>query len=172
MPSSVATLFAKHGDYWTALVSVLPALKGVAHVVRSSTSAGLYREDTGESLSGSNGVHIYVLVKDGADVERFLTTLHQRCWLAGLGWTMVGAAGQLLERSIVDRMVGTPERLVFEGAPILDAPLAQDAMLRRAVVYEGEPLDTEAACLALTILDQAKLDERRAKEGSASRHRL
>jgi hypothetical protein len=34
-------------------------------------------------------------------------------------------------RSIVDRVVGTPERLVFEGAPILDPPLAQ-ALLRPA----------------------------------------
>ena len=39
---------------------------------------------------------------------------------------MVGAAGQLLERSIVDRMVGGPERLVFEGGPMLVPPLQQD----------------------------------------------
>jgi len=58
-------------------------------------------------------------VQNGADIERFLRELHARCWLAGLGWMMVGAAGQFLERSIVDRMVGSPERLVFEGSPIL-----------------------------------------------------
>lgn len=39
---------------------------------------------------------------------------------------MVGAGGQLLERSIVDRMVSAPERLAFEGKPILEHPLAQD----------------------------------------------
>ena len=50
----------------------------------------------------------------------------------GFGWYMVGAGGQLLERSIVDRMVGAPERLVFEGAPVLDPPLAQDQESRRA----------------------------------------
>ena len=59
---------------------------------------------------------LFLGVQDGADVERFLKTLHARCWLAGLGWLMVGAGGQLLERSIVDRVVGTPERLVFEGS--------------------------------------------------------
>ena len=47
-------------------------------------------------------LHVYVLVKDGADIDRFLRTLHERCWLAGFGWHMLGAGGQLLERSIVD----------------------------------------------------------------------
>jgi hypothetical protein len=49
--------------------------------------------------------HVYLHVQDGAEVERFLRTLHERCWLAGFGWHMVGAGGQLLDRSIVDRMV-------------------------------------------------------------------
>ena len=43
-------------------------------------------------------------------------------WLVWAG-TMVSASGALLERSIVDRMVGGPERLVFEGGPILVQPL-------------------------------------------------
>ena len=54
---------------------------------------------------------------------------------------MVGAGGQLLERSIVDRMVGAPERLVFEGKPVLVPPLDQDQDARRPVVVDGEMLD-------------------------------
>ena len=54
--------------------------------------------DTGEALPGSDGVHVYVLVKDGADIERCLRALHERCWLAGLGWMMVSSSGGLLER--------------------------------------------------------------------------
>ena len=114
---------AQHGGYWPALVAVLPDVADLARVTRRSTSAGLFRSDTGKQLPGSDGVHIYVAVQDGTDIERFLKTLHARCWLAGFGWMMVGAGGQLLERSIVDRMVGAPERLVFEGGPILDPPL-------------------------------------------------
>ena len=98
----------------------------IARVIPRSTSAGLYRGDTGERLSGSDGLHVYVAVQDGTDIERFLKALHERCWLAGFGWLMVGAGGQLLERSIVDRMVGAPERLVFEGGPILDPPVQQE----------------------------------------------
>ena len=62
---------------------MLPALSDVARVTRRSTSAGLSRSDTGEALPGSDGVHVYVEEKDGADSERFLKALHERCWLAG-----------------------------------------------------------------------------------------
>ena len=104
----------------------------------------------GATLANSSraqaGQHVYLLALDGADVERFVLDAHARCWLAGFGWMMVGAGGQLLERSIVDRMVAAPERLWFEGAPILVPPLEQDAEARRARVVEGEILDTLVAC--------------------------
>jgi hypothetical protein len=111
-------------------------------------------------------VHVYVLAQDGSDIIRFLTTLHQRCWLAGLGWFVVGAGGQLLERSIVDRMVGAPERLVFEGAPVLDEPLRQDNESRRPYVFEGSAVDTLTACPPLTIVEQSRLREFKSKAAS------
>jgi hypothetical protein len=166
-PHVVAEL--KHLDgFWEAMLSVLPALRDVARVVRRSTSAGLFRSDTGEQLRGSDGLHVYLTVQDGSDIERFLRALHARCWLEGLGWMMLGAAGQLLERSIVDRMVGGPERLVFEGDPVLVLPLQQDRESRRPVAIDGGELDTVAACPPLSIVEKAKFDDLRAKEA----HRL
>jgi hypothetical protein len=162
MPRDVTTAITRHGGYWSALVSVLPALQTAARVMRRSTSAGLFRSDTGTRLPGSDGVHVYVAVQDGSDIERFLKTLHARTWLAGFGWVMVGAGGQLLERSIVDRMVGAPERLVFEGGPILDPPLRQDKESRRPIAIEGDALDTVAACPPLTIAETAQLRELKA----------
>ena len=168
MPEKVAERLERAGGFWGALLSILPELSDTARIRRASTSSGLYREDTGVPVPGSNGVHIYLAVQDVADSTRFLKTLHDRCWLAGYGWMMVGAGGQLLERSIIDRMVGAPERLVFEGAPILDAPLAQSAEARRPEVQEGAWLDTLAACPPLTVLEKATLEELCAK----ARHRL
>jgi hypothetical protein len=136
MPPKVAEKIAAHGGFWEALVTVLPALRSVAHVIRRSTSAGLMHAD--KALPGSGGLHGYVVALDGADAERFLKTLHERCWLAGLGWMMVGAGGQLFDRSIVDRMVGASERLVFEGAPMLKPPLEQDRESRRPIISDGE----------------------------------
>jgi hypothetical protein len=149
-----------------ALVSVLPALAGVARVERKSTSAGLYRADTGDPIAGSDGLHVYLLVQDGTDGERFLKVLHARAWLSGFGWIVVGTGGQLLERSIVDRVVGSPERLIFEGPPVLDPPLAQHQEMRRPVAVDGDPLDTLAACPPLTLLEEARLRELRAREAS------
>jgi len=161
MPAEVAAKVKRLGGFWPALVSVLPELGTVARVSRRSTSAGLYRGDTGERLASSDGRHTYVLVEDGTDIERFLRALHLRCWLAGLGWLIVSASGQLLERSIIDRMVGAPERLVFEGGPILEPPLQQDP--RRATAVEGNALDTVKACPPLTIAKTSRLRELKAK---------
>ncbi len=166
MPDDVRAELRRHGSYFAALVSLLPDLKDTARLLRRSTSAGLWRADNGERLPGSDGVHVYVLAQDGSDIIRFLTTLHQRCWLAGLGWFVVGAGGQLLERSIVDRMVGAPERLVFEGAPVLDEPLRQDNESRRPYVFEGSAVDTLTACPPLTIVEQSRLREFKSKAAS------
>jgi hypothetical protein len=164
MPPDVAARLAKAGGLWSVLVSILPALQGVGHVIRRSTSAGLYRTDTGEQLPGSNNAHSYIAVRDGADIDRFLYTLHDRCWLAGFGWMMVGAGGQLLERSIIDRMVGGAERLVFEGPPLLIHPVAQDADARKPVAVDGDVLDTVAKCPPLTVLEKDKLARLKGRE--------
>ena len=168
MPASVRDELARLGGFRAALLVVCPDLEDAAHVLRRSTSAGLSRSDTGEQMPGSDGLHDYVMVQDGTDINRFLKTLHARCWLHGLGWMMLGASGQFLERSIVDRMVGGAERLVFEGGPILEPPLVQDAESRRPVAFDGDLLDTLAACPPLTIVEKAQLGELLKKE----RHRL
>jgi hypothetical protein len=108
MPGPVGAEIERLGGFLKALCRVLPALRAAALVIRRSTSAGLYHSDTGQMFPGSDGLHVYVQAKDGGDVERFLRALHERCWLHGFGWMIAGVSGQLLERSIVDRMVGGP----------------------------------------------------------------
>jgi hypothetical protein len=164
MPTAVATELKRLGGFWPALLTVLPALGGVARVTRRSTSSGLSRSDTGEALPGSDGVHVYAAAKDGDDSERFLASLHERCWLSGFGWMIVSVSGALLERSIVDRMVGGPERLVFEGGPVLMPPLQQDKQSRRPIAVDGVALDTAAVCPPLSIVERARLQERKTKE--------
>ncbi|MGZ3361073.1 MAG: hypothetical protein ACXU84_17235, partial [Xanthobacteraceae bacterium] len=143
--------------YWETLVGVLPELGPAAHVIRKSTSAGLRRTDTGEEITGSGGLHAYIAIKDGTDAERLLKTLHDRCWLKGLGWMWVSQSGQLLQRSIVDRMVGGSERLVFEGPPVVEPPLAQDPEKRRPVFITGTVIDSRDACPSLSADEQKTL---------------
>ena len=163
MPDDVKARIKDAGGFWAALCRVLPPLAMAARIIRRSTSTGISRTDTGEALPGSNGLHVYLSVQDGEDIERFLRTLHERCWLAGFGWHMVGAGGQLLDRSLVDRMVYAAERLVFEGAPVLVEPLVQDLEARQAVVHEGVALDTKEGCPPLRIVEAAELKTIKAK---------
>src|SRR4029077_872730 len=138
-----------------------------ARFSRASTSAGIYHQVTHEGLVTSSNAHIYVHVKNVSDAVRFLKTTHDRCWLAGYGWFAVGRSGQLLERSIVDRMVGSPERLNFEGPAQLILPLAQFAKHRQPNVVDGDTFDTVKACTPLTILEKARKAELLAKAAQA-----
>ena len=162
MPDEVKTKIEAAGGMWNALLTVAPELASAARVSRASTSAGFSRSDTGEPIAGSNGMHHYVLVADGSDVERFLKDLHDRCWLLGFGWHMIGGAGQLLDRSIVDRMVGFGERLCFEGAPVVVPPLAQDPAKRAPEASEGDAIETARAVLRLTEYERHRVKEAKA----------
>ena len=164
MPDSVRANIEGHGGVRKALGSVVPELLTAGGVVRASTSAGLRRTDTGATIPSSGGLHWFVLVKDGSDCERFLRALHARCWLHGLGWLMVSGSGQLLERAIIDRMVGAPERLVFEGPPVVVEPLEQDQEARAPKITPGEVIDTRKACPDLTTTEMARFRDLKAAD--------
>ena len=162
-PREVRDKLKEAKGFWRAVVSAVPALAGAARVERCSTSAGLFHKKTGEQFSTSRNKHVYVAVTDGDDIERALKTLQDRLWLAGFGYVVVGAAGQILIRSIIDASVYGPERLVFEGDPVVVAPLAQDQEVRRPRVYDGDTIDTAAAIPALTELEVGRLAELKAE---------
>ena len=162
MPDDVKARIEALGGFAGALTSVAPAIADAGYIERRSTSAGVHNPETGETYP-SEGRHLYLLAQDGADARRFLYALHDRAWLNDLGWHMVGKAGQMLERSIIDRMVCAPERLVFEAAPDLEAPLKQRE--RKATVHDRPPLDTKDACADLTARETAEI--KRLKAASA-----
>ena len=147
----------REGGVWTALCAIVPSLANAARVIRQSTSQGLRNKKTGETYPNAGGFHCAVAVMDGADIQRFLADLHDRLWLAGLGWGMISAAGSFLERALIDRAVGSPERLIFEAPPVIVPPLEQAPRLAEA--YEGEILDTRVACPPLTSAERAEVEK-------------
>jgi hypothetical protein len=155
------------GGFVAALETVIPELKNAGYVVRASTSAGLFRTDTGQRFADSGGIHLYLGIKDVSDSERFLKALFDRCWLMELSWYTISAAGTLLARSIIDRTVATPEHLCFEGPPLLGPGLAQDKAARMPKVVNGDWLDTRAACPPLTAIEQSRLKELQTKAAFA-----
>ncbi len=156
MPDEIKDRIAAAGGVWELICEVIPGLKTAGYLRRKSTSASLHNVVTGEAFEGSGGEHIYVAVQDAADILRATKTLHQRLWLVGLGWIRLGKVGQMLERSIVDQSVGSPERLVFEGAPILEPPLEQSAEARKPIAVEGEVVDTKVAVPDLTPQERTR----------------
>ena len=164
MPQEVADRINAAGGVVSLLAELFPGLMKAARVERASTSAGIFNTATGQTFAGSGGMHIYALVEDGADIPRALAALNDRLWLNGCGWLHVGAAGQILARSIVDASVGSPERLVFEGAPIIEPPLAQDLDARRAIARPGIAVDTRPAVPSLSEAERGQLEQIRGAE--------
>ena len=156
MPASVRTKMAGRG-LWDVLVEVAPGLAQAARVERASTSAGLTNTTTGEPFPDSGGRHLFVHVADVSDIPRATDVLHDRCTLAGYGWAMVSKSGAILQRSIADRAVGAPEHLAFEGPPVVEPPLAQDAGARKPKAFDGGIIDTAAAIPDLTAAERAVL---------------
>jgi hypothetical protein len=168
MPAAVEQRVQNAGNVYAAICEVMPALGHAGAVGGWSTSHGLYNADTGERFSDSGGAHVYVLVRDDTDIERFLETLHKRLWLAGYGWLDISKSGSFIQRSLIDRSVSAPERLCFEGAP----HLVQDD--RECRLQDGQPLDTWLACYDLTAAEAAEfnrlvgLEKERLKDKAAS----
>lgn len=158
MPDAVRQRMDELGGALKALAIVLPALDWIAHVVRRSTSSGVFRLDTGVTFPEAGGLHIYVplLVDDAGMVKALLDRMHARAWLAGLGWGMISKGGAFLERSLIDPSVSLPERLVFEADPELGPSLGQDLDQRKPIAHDGRTLTLDD-CPDLTEAETAKL---------------
>lgn len=122
------------------LISVCPIFADAGHVTAYSTSS--FIEDAeGTPLSAPKpSFHSYFVAADGRDVERFGKVLAARLWLAGYGWGVLSKSGSFLKRCIIDDAVFSPERCIFEAAPILGDGLVQRRP--RPAVVDGMALQT------------------------------
>ncbi len=139
-----------------------------AHVVTRSSSAGVIAPD-GTPLTGGASFHVWLAIKDGADLARFRKHLEAWLWLQGMGWVMVSKSGARLKRTALDLSVLSTERLVFEASPILRDGLTQ--LRPDPVVSEGAGLDTSRLDLTTEELAEAaslKSAASRAKAGEAA----
>ncbi|MGR3592505.1 MAG: hypothetical protein ACU0BO_11075 [Limimaricola soesokkakensis] len=136
MPPEVARRVEELGGPLKAFYHICPEARSAAQVVRPSSSDGLYAPRI--PLERSDGRHGYFLFREGTRIPEALRVLQERAWAAGLAWFAVSASGALLERSIVDITVGSPERIIFEAAPILVAPVKRKP--NPTFVREGEAM--------------------------------
>ena len=112
------------GGIMNALRYVWPELDNGDFVVRPSSSAGVHI--VGDPAPNVSGFHMFVRLKRVFDIPHALKALHSRCWLHGLGYHMISKSGHLLDRSIVDITVGSPERLIFTAPPVLGEGIVRE----------------------------------------------
>lgn len=111
-------------ELMTKLINAIPELEGVGYSAAGSSSNGIFDESTGEPYQGGGGMHIYIAVK-GIDLDQLQRTLPVKLWNAGLGYISFARNGAMLERTLFDLSVLSPERLIFEAKPQLSEGIAQ-----------------------------------------------
>ena len=142
---------SKEEIHWI-MGSVDNNLKTCIKILNVSSSSYIY-DSEGNELNGLKGLHIYLVVKNGKDIPRYLKVLSKRLWLAGHGHIMVDKAGRKHVRSLVDTSVGSPERMIFEASPTLTDGLIQNKPAPELI--DGHLLDTEE------LLDLSDEEEQR-----------
>lgn len=121
------------------IVSIIPEFEHTAKVINYSASAFIFDQD-GKQVNKGDGFHIYFIVDDGKDVERFYNVLFRRLWLNGYGYIGNSSAGSQLIRTIFDTFVFSPERLDFVAGAV-----CRDGLIQRRPAPEyidGGVLDT------------------------------
>lgn len=133
------------------LIDACPVLADAPMLWRPSASAGLLAPD-GRELTGLSRHRLYIPVTDASAIPaagKRLVTLLQA---AGMGWCVVGKAGQALARCLVDPSVWQPERLDFAAPPILNDGIQRPA--ERAHVYGDATALFDLAAIVVTPADE------------------
>lgn len=103
------------------IYKVYPDFKKVPLWTTPSTSSCIYDLDGNELSVEGNGFHMYFPFEPANKLPAFAQWLYKKLWIAGYGYIFISKSGALLERSIFDTTVFSPERLDFvAGAQCID----------------------------------------------------
>lgn len=139
------------------LFSVLPAAASCGWLWRPSASGNVFDASTGTELAGLKGQHVYIAVKDAADIPRAGNVLFKRVWLAGHGRIELAQNGAQLVRGLIDSAVWQPSRLDFAAGAVCEPGLERRPPAGLAV--EGGLLDTKQALPDLTMDEEKRYAE-------------
>lgn len=65
-------------------------------------------------MAKADPTKVGVAVLDANDIPRALRVIHQRLWLAGLGWVSVTNSGRIVEHALVKPVPADPGWIVLE----------------------------------------------------------
>lgn len=101
-----------------AVCRVVPDFADCPTWCTPSTSACIYDMEGNELSGEGSGFHLYFPFGDADRMPSFVDSLFKRIWLAGYGYIYITQAGTMLERTIFDAAVFSPERLDFVAGAV------------------------------------------------------
>ena len=107
------------------LVEAIPILADAGWVGRGSSSQGVFNKKTRKPYPGVGGLHVFI-ASTVINLDQLKEYLEARIWLAGYGFVELARNGRRLLRTPIDLSVLSPERLIFEAAPILGPGVAKE----------------------------------------------
>jgi hypothetical protein len=127
-------------DLMSKMQIAVPQLELVAYSGAGSCSKGITVTATNEPYQGGGGLHVYLSIKDVEllSLQRYLVV---NLWIAGFGYIAFARNGAMLERSIIDISVLSPERLIYEADPILGEGLSRrprEWQRRDGIAFSGD----------------------------------
>ena len=106
------------------LIAAVPELARAPMLVGRSASASVVWGRDGKPVGDANKTRIYIPVSSAKSIPALGALLFKRLWLQGDGWFDLSRSGSLLQRSLVDSAVWSPERLDFAGPVTVGEGLA------------------------------------------------
>lgn len=131
------------------LIRLIPALKFVGMLIKPSSSANIVNTQTGESRSGGNSWHIFIVVANSTKEsnKNFTEYIRRRAWRDDVKLAYVkhtkGSASVVM-RLYLDTAVTSPERII--------------AIAKVKVDYPYVKLDIPSTIIEGGILDLASID--------------
>ena len=141
-----AELGADEAGFFAQMDTVWPGFANAGKLIIGSSSNRVLRD--GKPVNSSPSQHIYVELSgdDWNNWDQLRTRLDARAINAGLGFNTLSKAGANLKRSVFDISVLTVSRLVFEGAPLVHAPLTLAPADSRLVAGTAIPFPDALEC--------------------------
>lgn len=93
--------------------------------VRYGSSYGIMKD--GKLISDKKSMHAYIIVKNATNekITQYKKYLVESAWAKGYGHIELSSIGSVSRRQVFDSTVFSPERLIFEATPTLEAGITK-----------------------------------------------
>ena len=122
-------------EFLELIYKAVPEIKNSPHLWKTSSGSNIVqiKDKDGnkcyKKLVGLKGQHLIIHVSNMSDINNFFNYLYHKLWIMGEGYVFVDKVGRLHDRTIVDKVVNSPEREIFLRACLDEKYLKQDLQI-------------------------------------------